>query len=133
MYANLTLLSQNPTWFQYCRKFQRDGKLSNIATTNLTFQLRQGRCISRGALGYIIVEEGSGKNIRGSDPVQLKLELQDYIIILQQPHIQILDKKVRSKGMMSIYLYIRFHLIAVYFNFICPILPYKIMQTRMHP
>jgi hypothetical protein len=93
----------------------------------------QGRCISRGALGYIIVEEGSGKNIRGRDPVQLKLELQVYIIILQQQHIHILDKKVRSKGMMNIYLYIGFHLIAVYFNFICPILPYKIAQTRMHP
>jgi hypothetical protein len=76
-------------------------------------------------LGYIIVEEGSGKNIRGRDPVQLKLELQVYIIILQQQHIHILDKKVRSKGMMNIYLYIGFHLIAVYFNFICPILPYK--------
>jgi hypothetical protein len=133
LYANLTLLSQNPTWFQYCGKFQRDGKLSNIATTNLTFQLPQGRCISRGALGYIVVEEGSRKNIRGRDPVQLKLELQDYIIILQQQHVQILDKKVRSKGMMNIYLYIGFHLIAVYFNFICPILPYKIVQTRMHP
>jgi len=133
LYANLTLLSQKPIWFQYCGKFQRDGKLSNIATTNLTFQLPQGRYISRGALGYIIVEEGSGKNIRRRDPVQLKLELQVYIIILQQQHIHILDKKVRSKGMMNIYLYIGFHLIAVYFNFICPILPYKIVQTRMHP
>jgi hypothetical protein len=89
LYANLTLLCQNPTWFQYCGKFQRDGKLSNIATTNLTFQIPQGRCISRGALGYIVVEEGSGKNIRGRDPVQLKLELQVYIIILRQQHIHI--------------------------------------------